>query len=760
MAKSSKKPDSKGGKGLQFKVDFDQKFDQELEIAVYAFGRDGKLLTSAPVDDGEATLNLSPEKARGTRIFVAPVMPGRREEQEIRLSDMERWRGYEPVWYFDLDRHFYELEPIPEELWQWWFECTCRVRGRVVKPVLINGTWVDKPVCDARVHICEVDKLYWLIPRLPDDIIWRLRKELLIELQHPIPRPLPDPPLFTPIPLPDPPEIRFRNFEEPTRLDPEPELARIKQSQLERLQPQVLAGLSASSVQIVKKTLVANVELLWPYLCYWPWIWPYFCWCDELTVVTTDHTGKFDTTITYPCFGDKPDLYFWVEYLIDGTWTNVYHPPVCCYTYWDFVCGSEVTIRVYDDRVPYCEPIPDLDGLQVIITTIGNNISMSEIQHLSGAGQGFTTADNPFATTLEIRMDASRSNLIAAGVTHYRWSYRRLTYGDGTLLPTPGPWKYMTKSVDRHYKIMIPDPDNPGEMKPHYPTEKMGPDNTYPGDYLFRIQPATPDDPSAVEWSVLNQHIDLAWAYFQTGDLVEPDENGILGAAAGKYELKLELFDTTGSTPQLVNWSDPGREIDLFMSSNPAPFGPPTGMSTAAAGSNNQLLSGGDLFGYKMVLHVDNFKCEADIYETEVHETNGDITAAGPCGFIRYKNKATSDARLSFRAYHPYNHATFRFTVVKGSTGIVGIATVPAGEPVDSPSPNGYNRNSLSEFSQIFNVADLLNANGSTCDEAAFAETLKVKANARNGYGRVEALDASAIPMAFALAPKHKPPAP
>ena len=54
--------------------------------------------------------------------------------------------------------------------------------------------------------------------------------------------------------------------------------------------------------------------------------------------------------------------------------------------------------------------------LNVVITTIGNGISMSEIQMAPGLSQGYTTDNEPFAGTLEMRMDLSRSNLIAMGV--------------------------------------------------------------------------------------------------------------------------------------------------------------------------------------------------------------------------------------------------------------------------------------------------------------------------------------------------------
>jgi hypothetical protein len=61
-----------------------------------------------------------------------------------------------------------------------------------VRPVTISGTTHELPVCNARVHICEVDALPRLILRLPDDIIRRIRDELLVEVRRPWP-PIPDP---------------------------------------------------------------------------------------------------------------------------------------------------------------------------------------------------------------------------------------------------------------------------------------------------------------------------------------------------------------------------------------------------------------------------------------------------------------------------------------------------------------------------------------------------------------------------------------
>jgi hypothetical protein len=813
-------------KQLRFTVGFDKKPETEVEVVAYAFERGGRLLASAPVKAGQVELPLLEAVAagRGVRLLLAPPFAPEGEKREPTPADLEQMHAYEPAFKADPKKQAYELLPIPYEIWKWWLKCKCRVRGKVVKPVVINGFVVDKPVCEARVHICEVDMLWVMIPKLPDPLIVRLRDDLIRELQKPPHIPDPDPEGFHwPPPLPDPPRLFPRP--EPAAdistqsnlpgtvgratwgaFDPQPEppgkLFRIEgwvglnpqpeppvppdwwrqrigmmglnpassligkvalnpqplppKTTMEQLPAAVQSALLSPSLVQVRKALVENAKLIQPYLCLWPWLHPYICHCDEVAVVESGDGGIFDTVITYPCFGDKPDLYFWVEYLIDGVWTTVYRPwRICCYTYWDYACGSEVTIHVTDPRVPTCEEVPDLPGLMVTVTTIGNGVSMSEIQKASDAKPGFTTAGEPFAGTLELRMDLSRTNLIAKGIKYYRWSYRRLTQGDATtaVSDTPHP---MTYPVNRFYKTLVPNPTPPPVMKPYYPTDQMGPDSAFPGQYLFRIQPANPPAPG-IEWSVLNEHVDLAHAYFQTGDLYESD--GVT-PAAGKYELTLELFKSDGS---LVNWSHPTGApgeppIDAFMSSNAAPFMPPVGMTTVPAPSENLVKMGGDVWGFKMVLYVDNTRCEAEIYDTWA-----DIITkkAGPCGFIRFDHRGTSQAHLSFKARQAFDHAWFRFRVDKGSSGDVqeacadwdAVSHAASFAPVGSLVVNGFGRDPSSVFSKAVGVATLLDANGFNCNEAAFAETLDVHAIATDGYQRAWWLDADGIPKAFALSP-------
>ena len=159
------------------------------EIVVYAFAANGKLLDSQPLSDGVTRLKVP--------IGEAPV-PGRvligpRVGDDVPLIDELLRRG---AW----EEHI-RLEPklppldilIPSPDWLCWILSRCTVRGTLLKRTVRNGVTVDLPVCDADVEIYEVDPLPILIPRLPDDILDRIR-DILVKQPIPIPDPAdPDP---------------------------------------------------------------------------------------------------------------------------------------------------------------------------------------------------------------------------------------------------------------------------------------------------------------------------------------------------------------------------------------------------------------------------------------------------------------------------------------------------------------------------------------------------------------------------------------
>src|SRR5512143_844669 len=208
--KKSTEPEAAARKGatFTFSVPFEGKPDKPIEMVIYAFSREGELLDSAPLREGRAKLSLTEAEAKSAQLMIAPPRPQSPGEKTITPEMLDRMRAYQPMWSFNPRVHEYELLPIPEFYWKCWFWCSCRARGRVVRPVLIGGVLHDMPVCNARVHICEVDRLWWLIPRLPEPIIARIRDELFKLIEWP-PRP---------IPIPDPPPFEF----DPGVIDPSP----------------------------------------------------------------------------------------------------------------------------------------------------------------------------------------------------------------------------------------------------------------------------------------------------------------------------------------------------------------------------------------------------------------------------------------------------------------------------------------------------------------------------------------------------------
>jgi hypothetical protein len=492
------------------------------------------------------------------------------------------------------------------------------------------------------------------------------------------------------------------------------------------------AALTAGSIGLVRDTLIKNVELIKIYWCYWDWLWPWFRYtCDELAVIETDEHGRFDTTIYYPCFGDHPDLYFWVEYSIGGTWTTIYHPSLRCHTYWNYACGTEVTIRVTDPRVHGCGDQPELLGKKVVVKTIGRQVSMGEIYRDSivpsekakegQVKEGWIDASlglgvskpSPFGAVLEPRVDFG-NGLKGAGITHYRWSYRPL----GSI--SESDWMVMDdiqagRTVSRHYR----EATAPGDPVV-YKSVQIGPDNTVPGYYTI-IDPVLPA--SGEDWEVLDEGYDLASAYFKT--TLVPD---------GKYELKMELFRKVGAIMTRVDLTAEG--VELYEITDPAPLVEGS-YTTSAATADRALIDAGTghLVGYRLVVHVDNRVCHGNIDDVTVN-----TIPAGHCGFLEYNNLSDT-ARISFHASHPANFAAFHFRVVRVATN---ISEALANGLVEAASVNGFNRVG-DLFSKDLTINTLMTsglANDETpCTRAAFAEALYVYALATNGYQRLTYLD-------------------
>ncbi len=747
----------KAAKRVTFKVVVEGNKNFDGNMAGFVFSSSGRLVAREVVRNNRLSIPVKADKFSRYRLFIAPLSDGS-DEQTPSLKMMERLNAYEPL--VVSKKHLLDKIMIPGHIIDSWHFCLCWIRGQVVKDDTSGA------VCGAKVHICEVDKFWRWIIRLPERDVFRLRDDLIREWQRPPVR-IPVKPDFPHLPPP------FEGFNEGTsfpgisvkmsagnyltngnKLTASNNSTISNRQSLLSLRSQIplknivsneklgygqsmikLPALKSASVHLVRDALVANLELIIPYLCLWPLWWRYRC--DEFAVVETNTQGRFQGLVDFQCSGDQPDLYFWVEYEINNHLETVYRPPVPCATYWNYSCGSEVVIRLKDDRVQECGAARDLDGMNVWIETIGNNQSVADIHPPGSASAGLTANGSPFGGQLEPRVSFSRSNLISAGISHYLWSVKPVAAPDTD-------WRPLGDDVVRHYK-------HASGAVPVFP---LGPEDSGSNVGRFRIQPVLPPTGASDDWVVWNQHVDLASAYLRTSSPAA-DSSAACGVAdpdAGKYELKLELFKANGDR---VNWTAEGIIPQI---TEPGPVDSSGDIQRVTAPEAYLIKSGSQIMAFKMVLHIDNSRCGGAILPIK----NGVGLTSEECGFIRYVGDA--QARIAFMAAHPDNFALVTYRVDRGENGCrVNEASVsrqrPGGPNIPARDTGGeFSKSSGCEYQRLIAVSTLLTSIAAEqasacqpCDErAAFSEVLWVRATATNGYSRLDYLDAFDT-AAFAL---------
>ncbi|MCH9660814.1 MAG: hypothetical protein K0U54_07870, partial [Bacteroidetes bacterium] len=346
-----KKPKNRNDR-FRVRLSYEQQPQADLPLVGFLFNCHGRLLQWQLADDMEMTFNLKEYKREiqvdQLRLFIAPASD-KRILSVTNLQELENYKAYEPIMRSITDGEV-TVQPIPEQLSIYWLFCKCRVKGKLSKWFDEGNVWKNKAVCNARVHICEIDPILFWIQKIPDHIIAKvpeaiLKPERLPEIPRPIPDPLPFERIKRPV-LPQPPVENMFVKSTPTQRAEEHIQA------LPKISEEIKQNLATGNLSTIRKTIVDNYTLFHPWFCFWPWWWPYFYRCKELAVVKTNASGRFDTTITYNCFGDKPDIYIWVEYFINGEWTTVYKPPIPCYTHWNYICGSDINIQISHPEVP------------------------------------------------------------------------------------------------------------------------------------------------------------------------------------------------------------------------------------------------------------------------------------------------------------------------------------------------------------------------------------------------------------------------
>jgi hypothetical protein len=493
-----------------------------------------------------------------------------------------------------------------------------------------------------------------------------------------------------------------------------------------------IAG-TLSTVEL-RRALVDLSDIIRPYICGWPWLDPFFRYrVDCIRTVEVDANGYFETTIFYPCFGDKPDLYFKAEQLHGAVWETIYEPSVRCNTYWNYECGTEVVIHVTDPSAVPCAPDDPVDvpsgvttwvmpfavgGTKIWGTPPGSPTAPAGWVQSNGLTNygGFVNA--PFGGRLGFRL--GYSNDIPDGIKYYRWSYRKV----GSV-----SWSEMFEGVIRHYVKQ-----SPGEL-PTFPVYALGPNTVGTNSNLFEFKPPAPpgpdpgDPPGTVTyWPTDGFFADIYSGFLNTRSL-PPD----IAGAAGQYEIKVEVFDGAG------NQVMPGPSGYKFIV--------PTGVAAdgvtvlAREAQAVELDSGGFVFD----LHIDNNNCAAGIDAPSI----GTTSVADSCGFLRYDPADTTPVTVEFHAQHPNNFAEFNFRMYRGA---IFVATASAvNQEVAALSAGPYSGDGVGNFENDFTRSALLGP----CVNAAFAETLYVFAKATTGWGhRISSYDASAV-RAFALAPEE-----
>jgi hypothetical protein len=707
-------------------------------LIALAFDPNGQLLAKARPEKGKVSFEkLGAEALRHARVFVLPEPP--EGLGAITLARAERLQAYEPV--IQLDRNnALDLSRIPDQLITRWLWYRCCTRGRVTKAFNIDGIMQDMPVCNAIVHICEVDPIRLVLPRLPDSLLERLRDVFLERIPRPFPEPFPEPPFpleaFRP-PFPGP--LPFDNAALPQAQAFSSILPIQAQPRIE-LSHELRFQLSNADAALTRNLLARHIEIFRPYLCAQPWFWPWLYRCDEIATVRTDFNGRFEHCFWRQIFEEKADLYFWVEYEINGVPTTVYRPSIPCYTYWDYECGTEVAIRITDPRVPFgcSQPLP---GAIAWVKSIGWGAHISRIeQNLAAAitqqGQTLRTVGltdyatsglshglasqkvRPFAAGLPFIVQFG-SGFPSSNVTHYRWSYRK-THND-KLVPASASeldWAPLDFTpISKAYTVEETVGAVTTFKTRHFP---LGP---FPIGSIsaYKIPPVSPkgpdvgNDPTA-EWD-------------QNTATMSIDSTSLKGD--GLYEFKLEFFNAAGLRQNLA---DTANQI-----SNPANLG-----ESQPAGPAFLLPASEDGFKpFRMKVRIDNQRCSAQIFTVEVDGT----AASTECGFVQYASKGGSDVNFRFRASHPNHFATFSFRVRRGTSAAMLPGANTGGMTIGSTA--NYTLGADGVYRNAVKAGDLLGA----CDKAAFAESLYVDALHTNGTSILNQFDASDL-AAFALEPK------
>lgn len=430
-------------------------------------------------------------------------------------------------------------------------------------------------------------------------------------------------------------------------------------------------------------------ELEPPHPPHPPGPWPLGLEVKELATVETNAYGRFRRIVL--ALERRPDLYFWVEALVNGKWTKIQIPDPEHAVYWDYA-GEKVLLRIDSELVAEGVAPAKMGRVAEVI-----QIGATAIEHLDANG---SLDGQPLGGTIVPVVDFAYTEL-GEVARYYGWQYRPAGGGD---------WTPLRREVLRHYAKCRKEN---GETKHTLHVYSLGPRGR--ARDRFEIPPVLPPVPDGSQgwWLQLSPH-DSASAYF------ESDKPAPL---AGDYLLRLELFADEDGPPLTFAENDSPFAIPSAIpdadGSNPA-VPPPSWMLETSEGRVN---------AFVMKLNVDNLACAASLGLPFVKGAT-----ASECGMLSVIGK---DALLSIPAHaaQPNGHFTIEMTWQR-AMGSANACTPP--EVAGRPSVDFEITDQVSRFL------------GACSSGASFLTVLHVRSTATDGYDRLDHLDAYAQ-ASFAL---------
>ena len=748
---TAKRPER--GFSLEVQAVIAERPDELQTVFAYAFSQGGALLDMQALDkQGNAKLNLPLGKEpQSVRVVLGPELDKDLLDagELLRRGGIDRHVAVRP----NMDRMSPVVFEVGPDRWRHWIGRLCVVNGILLKRVVSGGVALRLPVCNAAVDIYEVDPWPRIIFELPEIDLGRLRDFIdgpWPPRHWPVP-PRPPEPIFDHLfggltgdlidnPLarvglnPQPLPPRFMSAGAMRAFDPQPDppADRLRALALPALVlPADLLLAARAARPAFERAVVANLELLRPVLC---WLFKMRVRKTKLVTVMTDECGHFRALVWRSIFNfDQPDLYFIARQRIwPGFWVTLHEPtPVACNTWWNYVCGTEVTLVTSHPLAHACPPCPPIIAPNnwVLFMAIGNTSvwrihGANDTTKVGAAGHdparlGLLDGSAPWGGSLRPRLEFDNSLRSDLGVRYYRVSYKRPTEAETE-------WRPSTEAINRHYTHEVA-----GDLI--LEQFALGPQTVGASSHLCEIPPALPP---IGQWSIPNAVLDTQNAVIPTA-AVAPGTGFDVGGTpigadqGGPWQIKVELFDAVGNRvdPEAlgIKWRVPASD-DL---------------SGTIQTRDAALLGLVDAAFDRMVVpvRVDNNPTLARIDAPSV----GGNLAADECGVMNYASLALAVV-VPFLALQRSRYASYSFYVQRGAvwppeysvagTAAANAAAMPGAIP---PSPPG---------DPLPTVGSLLDA----CPLAGFTEQLYVAHMATDGWSRQSQYDAIAA-RAFVLAP-------